>query len=373
MTQAPNTSLKGAKIPFDGPVQSGVDQPGQAHLRLVAFDLKDGVDAADLKELFSSLTDVARRLTQGQDIEGYLEPEMVAATANLTITAGFGERIFDVLGKPERKPAGLHDIPSFQHDMLRPEWGQSDFALQLCGDDLVTVTAASRLLEKKAAPWARVKWFQKGFSYAWGSQPHGATPRNPLGQLDGTVNPSTPDEWSEQVWIDSKDKAINNSCVMVVRRIALDLNNWDELSTEERSIVIGRDFHTGAPLSGGNDEFDEEDMDAVDDQGEYLIHRQSHLALSREQDGQPDDALRRRAYAYEDQPGEPAFPFEGPNVGLVWVAFQKNPDNQFSAIQARLDRGDLLNEWNRHIGSAVYWIAPGTTPESYWGQELIEG
>ena len=97
MTQASGPSLRGAKIPFDGPVQSGVEQPGQAHLRLVAFDLKDGIDAADLKELFSSLTDVARHLTQGQDIEGYLEPEMVAATANLTITAGFGERIFDVL------------------------------------------------------------------------------------------------------------------------------------------------------------------------------------------------------------------------------------------------------------------------------------
>lgn len=371
MTHPSDTPLKDAKIPFDGPVQSGIEQPGQAHIRMVAFDLKEGVGAEELKELFATLTDVARRLTQGEAIKGYLEPEMVAATANLTITAGFGERIFDILGKT--KPAGLHDIPEFTHDMLRPEWGQSDFALQLCCDDLVTNTAAASLLAKKAAPWATVKWFQKGFSYAWGSQPYGATPRNPMGQIDGTVNPSEPEEWAEQVWIESEDKALNNSCIMVVRRIALDLNNWEELDTDERSMVIGRDYHTGAPLSGGDSEFDEEDMDAVDDSGEYLIHRQSHLALSREQDGRPSDALRRRAFAYEDQPGEPGFPFEGPNVGLVWVAFQKNPDNQFSAIQARLDRGDLLNEWNRHIGSAVYWIAPGTTPDSYWGQELIEG
>ena len=49
MTQASDTSLKGAKIPFDGPVQSGIEQPGQAHLRLVALDLKDGIDAAGLK------------------------------------------------------------------------------------------------------------------------------------------------------------------------------------------------------------------------------------------------------------------------------------------------------------------------------------
>ena len=60
------------------------------------------------------------------------------------------------------------------------------------------------------------------------------------------------------------------------------------------------------------------------------------------------------------------------NSGLVWIAFQQNPDRQFTAIQRRLDANDLLNPWVRHIGSAVYWIVPGTTPDSYWGQSLVE-
>lgn len=364
------TPLKDAKQPFDGDVQSGIQQPGPAHLQLVAYDFNDDITPEGIVDMLKRLTDLARRLTQGEEIPDYLEREMVEVIANLTITVGFGERMFDLLGKSDQKPAGLHDIPAFKLDRLRPEWGQSDFALQICCDDPVTTSAVARLLTVSARPWAHVKWFQKGFGRAFGSVPVGTTPRNPMGQIDGTVNPKEPEEWAEQVWIDSKNKALKNSCIMVVRRISLDLDSWEELQIPEREMVIGRNYHTGAPLSGGDSEFDEEDMDALDADGEYVINRQSHLALSREQDGQPSDALRRRAYAYEDQPaGNPDDPN---NTGLVWISFQKNPDNQFSAIQARLDKGDMLNEWSKHIGSAVYWIAPGTTPDSYWGQDLVE-
>lgn len=370
MTESTQTPLKNAIQPFDGDVQSGIEQPGPAHLHLIALDFNEDISPEGITELFRRLTDVSRRLTQGEEIPDFLERAMVEVIANLTITAGFGERVFDLLGKSDRKPAGLHDIPSFKLDRLRPEWGQSDFVLQICCDDAVTTATVARLLTKTAKPWAHVKWFQKGFGRAFGSVPVGSTPRNPMGQIDGTVNPKDPEEWDEQVWIDSQDAALKNSSIMVVRRIALNLDAWEELTLEEREMVIGRRIDNGAPLSGGDSEFDEEDMDAKDAEGNYLIHRQSHLALSREQDGQPEDALRRRAYSYEDQPaGNPDDPN---NTGLVWIAFQKNPDNQFTKIQSRLDKEDMLNEWSRHIGSAVYWIAPGTTPDSYWGQELIE-
>ncbi|MCI7552143.1 MAG: Dyp-type peroxidase, partial [Arcanobacterium sp.] len=194
------------------------------------------------------------------------------------------------------------------------------------------------------------------------------TPRNPMGSLDGTVNPKTPEEYAEQVWIDSDAPYLNNSSIMVIRRISLNLDAWDRIDDERRNRVIGRDLHTGAPLSGGESEFDEEDMDAVGPDGKYLIDRHSHLALSREQDGLPNDALRRRAYSYDD-PLESDFLTT--NAGLVWIAFQKNPDKQFTAIQKRLDEADLLNHFIRHIGSAVYWIVPGTTPDSYWGEALF--
>lgn len=360
--------LQKAVIPFDDVVQSGVVQPGQAHLNLLAFDVKDGVDPADLPEHFRELTSSARALQTGQPLDGYNEADLVSVIANLTITCGFGEHLFELAGKAESKPEGLHSVPAFQLDKLQERWGQSDFVLQVCCDDPVTIATVTRILVRTARPWASLAWVQRGFDRAWGSVVPGSTPRNPMGQVDGTVNPRTEEEYAEQVWIESDNPALNNSCIMVVRRIAMNLEGWEGLDIPQRERVIGRNYHTGAPLSGGESEFDEEDMDAIDENGEYFIDRHSHLALSREQDGQPNDALRRRAYAYSEPPQ-----VEGQFAnGLVWICFQKNPDKQFTPIQKRLDQADLLNRWITHIGSAVYWIVPGTTPDTYWGQGIFE-
>lgn len=358
--------------PFDADVQSGIMQAGPAHLEVLAFDLNDGVGKSELITLLQEWTSLARNFTQGKaaNISNFYEVEMVEAVANLTVTAGFGERIFDLIGKSDLKPEGLHDIPAFDHDNLQPQWGQSDLVIQICCDDPVTLFTTARMMIKVALPVAHVKWMQKGFGHAFGAAPAGATPRNPMGSIDGTVNPHSAEEWDEQVWIDSDQAYLKNSSIMVVRRIALDLDVWEKLDEAGRSRVIGRDYHTGAPLSGGTSEFDEEDMDAKDAQGNYLIDRHSHLALSREQDGLPNDALRRRAYAYDDALNPHVT--SSTNSGLVWIAFQKNPDKQFTAIQKRLDASDLLNEYAQHIGSAVYWIVPGTRPDTYWGQALME-
>ena len=356
--------------PFDGAVQSGIEQPAQAHLEMIAFDLDNGVDADQLVALLQEWTALARHLTQHTEIPGFLATDMVAVVANLTITAGFGERIFDVLGKSDLKPEGLHPVPAFSRDELKEQWGQSDLVLQICCDDPVTLFMAARLMIKKALGTAHVLWMQKGFGRAAGAAYVGQTPRNPMGQVDGTVNPREPEEWAEQVWIDSDQPYLNNSSIMVVRRIAMHLDAWEKLDLMQRERVIGRTYHSGAPLtSPDGDEFDEEDMDATDENGSYIIDRHSHLALAREQDDLPNDALRRRAYSYDD----PVVPGgDSTNSGLVWISFQKNPDKQFTPIQQRLDENDLLNTWVSHIGSAVYWIVPGTTSDSYWGQGLIE-
>lgn len=360
--------LRNAGIPFDDAVQSGVVQPGQAHLNLLGFNISEGVPPHELAEHFRELTTVARSLQTAQPIAGFSEADLVSVLANLTVTCGFGERIFDLLGKPQIKPEGLHDVPAFSLDKLQDRWGQTDFVLQVCCDDPVTISNVTRLLVRTVRPWGSLTWLQRGFDRAWGSVVPGSTPRNPMGQVDGTVNPRTDEEYAEQVWIESENPALNNSCIMVVRRIAMNLDGWEGLDVPERERIIGRDYHTGAPLSGGESEFDEEDMDAVDENGSFLIDRHSHLALSREQDGQPNDALRRRAYAYSELP-DAEKPYAN---GLVWICFQKNPDKQFTPIQQRLDKADLLNAWIAHIGSAVYWIAPGTTPDTYWGQGIFE-
>ena len=365
------TALQKATIPFDGRVQSGVEQPPQAHLEVLGMNLEPSLDQAAFIELLKDLTATARELTQGNPIPNFLAPEMVAVTANLTITCGFGERIFDFLGKPELKPEGLHDIPAFKLDQLQERWGQTDLVFQICCDDPGTLFAAGRLILAKCEGKATLQWMQKGFTYAYGSAPRGTTPRNPFGQVDGTVNPSTAEEFSEQVWLDgSGDQAyLDGSTIMVLRRIQNFLDPWELLDRPARERVIGRKLSDGGPLSGGG-EFDEEDMDAVDEAGNFIIDRRSHLALSREHEDDGSDKLRRRAFAYDDAP-EPG-QSDLTNSGLVWISFQRNPDLQFTAIQKRLDMHDLLNKFISQIGSAVYWIVPGTSAETYWGQGLLE-
>lgn len=365
------TALANATIPFDGRVQSGIEQPPQAHIEVLGMNLLPGVDKAKLIDVMKHVTLVSRRVTQGNEIPNYLAPEMVAVTANLTITCGFGESIFDLIGKPELKPEGLHPIPPFKRDMLQERWGQTDLVFQVCCDDPGTLFAASRLIICTLRGTAELKWMQKGFTYAYGSAPRTTTPRNPFGQVDGTVNPETPEEFNEQVWIEGAGEKsyLDGSSIMVLRRIENFLDPWDLLDRPARERVIGRKLSDGGPLTGGG-EHDEEDMEAKDAEGNYIIDRRSHLALAREHEADASDKLRRRAYAYDDAP-EPG-QADATNSGLVWVSFQRNPDKQFTAIQKRLDAHDLLNKFVSHIGSAVYWIVPGTTKDSYWGQSLLE-
>ena len=367
-----DTSLAQSRIPFDGRVQSGIEQPAQAHLELLAFDLLPHASVETVAALLQAWTMVARDLTQGRAVPHYLSPELVSVTANLTVTCGLGERVFEVIAKPELKPAGLHEIPVFSRDRLEVRWGQSDLVLQVCCDDPTTLFAASRLLINTAKPWAKLKWMQKGFTFAYGTKAREDTGRNPMGQLDGTVNPREAQQWAQQVWLEGSgaDAWMDGSCLMVYRRIRMLLDPWEMLDRRARERVIGRRLDNGGPLSGGG-EFDPEDMRAEDENGEFLIHRRSHLALARVREGRPSDKLCRRAYSFDDPPETGSD--QSTNSGLVWISYQRNPDLQFSAIQKRLDGHDLLNQYIEHVGSAVYWIPPGTAdPSEYWGKSLLE-
>ena len=62
------TALQKATIPFDGRVQSGVEQPPQAHLEVLGMNLEPSLDQAAFIELLKDLTATARELTQGNPI-----------------------------------------------------------------------------------------------------------------------------------------------------------------------------------------------------------------------------------------------------------------------------------------------------------------
>ena len=359
--------LTDAVVAFDGEHQAGIETPTQADLNLVGFNLKDGVDAAGVTRLMRLWTEDARELTAGRNPLSSLEPEMVEWPANLTITCGFGERIFDIAASGN-KPEWLHDIPEMTRDELEDAWGQTDLVLQICSDDPVMGAWALRHMTRAGMDYVEPAWVQQGFMNAYGSIPKGQTPRNLFGQVDGTVNPYSPEEHAEQVW------AEDGSTSLVVRRIHMDLDDWERLDRTSREEVVGRKLSDGAPLTG-TDEFDDPDMDAIDSYGLPVIDKNSHMARGMAPADHPEQKFKRRPYNY-NLPPEPGSGRLS-NAGLIFIAFQKDPDVQFTPVLKRLDEADRLNEWITHIGSAVYWVPPGTSTDegadTFWGQSVLKG
>ncbi|AKK03291.1 Dyp-type peroxidase [Corynebacterium epidermidicanis] len=366
---SPIRVLHEEKVEFFGTHQAGVVTPAQANLNLIAFTVRAGVDKAGIRRLLRLWTADASRLCAGQTPLGDLEPELTDTPANLTITCGFGPRLFDIIGAQDQRPDWLAPIKQYSRDKLDPKWGEADLVVQLCCDDPLMLAHATRHMVRAGADYVATKWVQRGFLHAYGAKDEGQTPRNLFGQVDGTVNPRTPEEQLDQVWIDEgPDWARNGSC-MVVRRIAMNLDTWEILDRESREVSMGRKLSNGAPLTG-DEEFDQADFAKTDSFGLPVIDPMSHMARSHPPADHPEQRILRRAYNY-DLPPEPGSE-QLSNSGLVFICFQKNPKLQFEAIQQRLDEGDRLNQWITHIGSAVFFIPPGVQSESdYWGAELL--
>ena len=241
--------------------------------------------------------------------------------------------------------------------------------LQICSDDPVMSAWALRHMTRAGMDYVKTAWLQQGFVNAFGSIPKGQTPRNLFGQVDGTVNPRSDENYAEQVFAD------DGSSSLVVRRIAMDLDDWERLDRTSREVAVGRKLADGAPLTG-EDEFDAPDMEALDEYGLPVIDKNSHMARAMPPADHPEQKFLRRPYNYSLPPA----PGELSDAGLVFLAYQKDPDVQFTPVLQRLLEVDRLNEWTTHIGSAVYWIPPGTrkpggeaSGDAYWGETVLSG
>ncbi|EFK55121.1 Dyp-type peroxidase [Corynebacterium genitalium ATCC 33030] len=366
MGEEADAYLADSRVDFDGEHQAGVATPEQAFNKLIAFNLQDGKDSVeDARRLMRLWTDDARRMCSGLAGLADLEPENMVSTANLTITVGFGRSFLDKLGLDA--PEWLGDLPAYSRDELREEWSGGDLCLQICADDRFTVSHAARFMTKTARNYVDTAWIQDGFLHARGSIEQGETPRNLFGQLDGSGNPPT-DDFDDIVWISDGPAWLNGGTAMVVRRVAMLLDEWDILDRPSREVAVGRTLDTGAPLTG-QDEFDEPDFDARDEYGLPVIDPNSHMARAFSDD--PAERIFRRPYNYDMPPGPDSR--GSSNAGQMFICFQKNPLQQFDPIQKRLDDADRLNEWITHIGSAVFAIPRGTRDGEYWGQHLLEG
>ena len=76
--------------------------------------------------------------------------------------------------------------------------------------------------------------------------------------------------------------------------------------------------------------------------------------------------IRRRSYNYTD-----GLDANGQlNAGLLFVSYQKDP-HDFIRLQNRLGANDLLNEYIRPIGSAIFAVPPAPAEGHYIGQSLF--
>ncbi len=184
--------------------------------------------------------------------------------------------------------------------------------------------------------------------------------RNLFGQLDGTGNPRG-DMLERALWGgENLEPWVPGGTSLVLRRIEMDLDAWDQVDRPGRDFTLGRRQDTGAPLTGSH-EFDAPDLRATDELGLPVISPDSHVARS--QPREADEIILRRGYNY----------LEPDSAGLLFASYQCDPGRQFLPIQRRLAKADMLNEWTTAIGSAVYAILPGCAEGSYLGRELFAG
>lgn len=366
---ADSEAVGAATEPFHGARQAGVTTPPQANAAFVGFDIIDGATRAEVQGVLRTWSQDAARLTEGRGGLADLEPELAEDPARLTVTIGFGPGLFDAIGMPDKKPDWLEQLPPFPEiDQLEDRWSGGDLLLQICADDPLIVSHAARILASGVRGVARQKWSQRGFRKAVGTDPTGRTQRNLFGQIDGTVNPTEEDvDFDQILFSDGSDQRwMRGGTSLVLRRIRMTMDTWEQIDRYSREMSVGRRLDTGAPFTG-TAEHAPADFEAVDEIGLPVIPPESHMARARQRDR--SEAMLRRPYNYDDPPDGD----EMSNTGLLFTAYQADPVRTYIPVQQRLAEQDALNEWTIPIGSAVFAIPPGAPDGGYVGEGLFEG
>jgi deferrochelatase/peroxidase EfeB len=367
-------------VEFYGEHQAGIDTPAQDRLHFAAFDLVED-DPRALRELMEAWTLAASEMTAGEmigDVNDMLvaPPDDTGETvgllpSSLTVTFGFGPSIFErpALGLSGRKPAALKPIPPLAADELNQLESGGDLCVQACSDDPQVAFHAVRNLARIGRGTVVMRWSQLGFGRTATTSRSQDTPRNLMGLKDGTANIRAEDTAAMErfVWVgDEGDQAwMRGGSYLVTRRIRMLLEIWDRSSLEDQEQTIGRRKYSGAPLTGSK-EFDPLDLEA-EKNGKKTIAENAHVRLASSTLNEGERILRR-GYSFTDGVDESLGELE---AGLFFIAFQKDPEKQFVAIQRRLGQFDALNEYIKHVGSAVFAVPPGTQPGGYVGEALL--
>ncbi|KRE31527.1 peroxidase [Agromyces sp. Soil535] len=372
--------------PFFGMHQAGIVTPAQDRLHFAAFDVSETLDRDGLIGLLTEWTDAAARLTQGLEVvEGgavggsdYTPPvdtgeALGLPAAGLTITFGFGPGLFtdasgaDRFGLASRRPAQLEALPRFQGDALQAERSGGDLCIQACADDPQVAVHAIRNLSRIAFGRATLRWSQLGFGRTSSTSTSQTTPRNLFGFKDGTANLKAEDGavLDEQVWVQAGDEPawLAGGSYLVARRIRMIIENWDRVQLGEQEMLVGRSKGEGAPLSGGT-EFTEPDFTATGAADKSLIDTNAHVRLAHHSSNSGARMLRR-GYNFVDGNDE----LGRLDAGLFFLSFQRSPE-QFITVQRSL-AADGLNEYLKHVGSAIFALPGGVREGEFMGRALF--
>jgi len=370
-------------VPFYGENQAGIATAAQDRLHFASFDLVDD-RVESLRDLLREWSMAAAEMTAGtlvgdQNSTQLAPPDDTGEaigldTADLTVTFGFGPTLFerdgkDRLGLRSQKPRALREIPALPADELSEGQSGGDLCVQACANDPQVAFHAVRNLARIGRGKVVMRWSQLGFGRTSTTTRSQSTPRNLMGLKDGTRNirAEDTDAMARFVWLGNGDgpRWIHGGTYMVTRRIRMLLEIWDRSPLQDQEQTIGRHKYSGAPL-GGSDEFDQVDLKA-EAHGQPVIPVDAHVRLA-SSNMNSGERILRRGYSFTDGVDESLGQLD---AGLFFICFQRDPMRQFVAIQRRLGSSDALNEYIKHVGSAIFAVPPGAKQGGYVGQALL--
>jgi deferrochelatase/peroxidase EfeB len=357
-------------IPFEGAHQAGILTPRPRQAILVSFDAI-APSRAELADGLRTLSERARALTAGYPAllgspgegptpdSGVLGPRVVPD--GLTVTIGFGASLFDGrYGLGSRKPRKLKPMTTFPDDDLNPAECHGDVIVQLCAHTEETLLNAVRDVSRATRGVLGPRWKIEGY------QPDPAREsgagRNLLGFKDGTANPDVEDAQliDQLVWAAAGEPAwARGGTYQVVRIIRNRVEFWDRVSRAEQELMIGRDKAAGAPLGRRGED---EDPDYSSDPKGERIPLDAHIRLARPRTPQTEESrILRRGYNYSRGIDEA----DQLDMGLIFVAFQRDLERQFEAVQERLG-GEPLVDYVVPTGGGYFFLPPGARDSQDW-------